>query len=453
MKHTIFRKAIIVCSFAFLPLFFSALCAEVKTDNNHTQFQPLEENFLIRRIAEFWKDGDLNIVKSQILEFLSTYPESYKKDDCLGILGEIYFKEGLYEEALASYEKIADPAVSEKISINKLQSYYQLDHFAKIIEEGRVLLKQNVHFDNEKKEQFNFLMAEAFFKEALSEKDKGIKQDYARQAKNYYNELVQAEYLSTYELTLPEIYCILEDYRLATQTFRELAGKYNDMQEELLFRAASIQALYSKEEASQSFKEIKDKNGEKAQEATFNLMILLFQSEEYEKVIATFEESKSHLAKDAPQAMHFILGKSFFSIGDYQSAIRSLSQFIECEKEPSDSLKNALLVQMTSAQQLKDEKLFNQTFEKLQTLFPKDPEMPKALFMHAMILKEQGNVDLAENKLLEIKNLYGGFENQESLTFEYGLIAYEKGKWSESYLAFKNYLNQFAKGSHEDFAW
>ena len=452
MKHTIFPKAIIICSFAFLPLFFPALCGEENGGNHHTQSQPLEENFLIRRIAEFWKDGDLNIVKSQILEFLSTYPESYKKDDCLGILGEIYFKEGLYEEALGSYEKITSPSVYQKISVNKLQSYYQLDHFSKIIEEGRALLRQNVHFDNEKKEQFNFLMAEAFFKEALSEKDKGIKQDYARQAKTYYNELQQAEYLAVYEFSLPEILFILEDYKQATQTFRELTSKYSDMEEDLLFRAACIESLYNKEEASESFKKIKDKHGKKAEEATFNLMVLQFQIEEYEKVIATFEESKSHFIKDTPEALNFILGKSFFFVGDYQSATQFLSEFIECEKESTDSLKNALLVQMTAAEQLKDEKLFNRSFEKLQTLFPKDPEIPKALFMYAMILKEQGNVDLAENKLLEIKNLYGDFENQESLTFEYGLIAYEKGKWSESYLAFKNYLNQFVKGYHEAFA-
>lgn len=452
MKNSIFSKAIIFSSFVLLPTFFSSLCGEAKIENNHTQVQPLEENFLIRRIAEFWKDGDTRIVKSQILDFLGYYPESYKKDDCLGILGEIYFKEGNHEEALASYQQITDPAVFEKISLNKLQSYYQTDKFVEIMEEGKALLKQKVPFDDEKKEQLFFLMGEAYFRQAFSENDTGIRQDYARQAKNYYNELKKAEYLKIYECALPEIYYMLEDYRLATQSYLDLADKYTEMQEEFLFRSASIQAQYSKEEAAQSFKEIKQKNGKRAQEATFNLMTLLFQSEEYEKVIATLENGESLLTKDSPPAMHFILGKSFFFIGDYQNAIKSLSQFIDLEKEPSDSLKNALLVQMTSAQHLKNEDLFNQTFEKLKTLFPGDPEMPKALFMHAMILKEQGNVDLAENKLLEIKNMYGEFENEGSLTFEYGLIAYEKNKWSESYLAFKNYLNQFSKGMHQDFA-
>ena len=35
-----------------------------------------EEAFLIRRIAEFWKDGDYAIVKTQIYEFIKKYPNS-----------------------------------------------------------------------------------------------------------------------------------------------------------------------------------------------------------------------------------------------------------------------------------------------------------------------------------------------------------------------------------------
>ena len=54
---------------------------------------------------------------------------------------------------------------------------------------------------------------------------------------------------------------------------------------------------------------------------------------------------------------------------------------------------------MTCAHQTSDETLFSETFEKLETLFPNDQEIPKALFMHAMILKEQGAISKADEKL------------------------------------------------------
>nr|MDJ0651509.1 hypothetical protein [Simkaniaceae bacterium] len=48
------------------------------------QTQSDEEAFLIRRIAEFWKDGDFAIVKTQIVDFLDRYPKSSLKDYFLG---------------------------------------------------------------------------------------------------------------------------------------------------------------------------------------------------------------------------------------------------------------------------------------------------------------------------------------------------------------------------------
>ena len=67
-------------SSAFFILFLPALCAEVKTDSNHTQFYPLEEIFLIRRIAEFWKDGDFKSFISAKTDDLSEGKDNILKE-------------------------------------------------------------------------------------------------------------------------------------------------------------------------------------------------------------------------------------------------------------------------------------------------------------------------------------------------------------------------------------
>lgn len=46
-----------------------AVQATAKESVKSTQVQSDEEAFLIRRIAEFWKDGDFAIVKTQIVDF------------------------------------------------------------------------------------------------------------------------------------------------------------------------------------------------------------------------------------------------------------------------------------------------------------------------------------------------------------------------------------------------
>ena len=105
-------------------------------DNQEVHAQSDEEAFLIRRIAEFWKDQDYTVVKIQIAEFLDKYPESSMKDYFHGIKGDILLQERKYQESLDAYSTITDPSIYEKTIINKLQCYYELDKYPEIIDEG-----------------------------------------------------------------------------------------------------------------------------------------------------------------------------------------------------------------------------------------------------------------------------------------------------------------------------
>ena len=95
MFASIFRICFILSTFLF-----SCVCDQLvaKEPVHQTHKQSNEEAFLIRRIAEFWKDGDFGIVKTQIIAFLDKYPESELKDYFLGILGDIYLQENKYEK-------------------------------------------------------------------------------------------------------------------------------------------------------------------------------------------------------------------------------------------------------------------------------------------------------------------------------------------------------------------
>ena len=73
-----------------------------------------EEAFLVRRIAEYWKDQDFSVVKAQILDFLATHPKSKMTDHLKGILADLWLQEGNYNEALRIYNQIQAPQVIEK---------------------------------------------------------------------------------------------------------------------------------------------------------------------------------------------------------------------------------------------------------------------------------------------------------------------------------------------------
>lgn len=412
-----------------------------------------EEAFLIRRIAEFWKDGDYKIVKIQILDFFDRYPESKFKDYFLGILGDIYLQENNYEQALNSYEHINNPEINEKIILNKLQCYYELDQFDHLALEGRPFIDKDLESLKGREQELHFLVAEGCFRQALQEQNMEVKLSLAHEAHKYYDRLGDTPYSEAATFALAEIYAIIGENKKSADTYLALAELHPEMKEDLLFQAGILQSQFDRNAAIETFNQIKQIDGHKAQDASFNLIVLLFQNEDYNQVINSYEKIASLIPNAHQPTFDFIVGKSFFSTGDYTNAIDPLRRYIDSQYVPNDQLKNALLIQMTCAHQIGNEELFHTTFEKLDTLFPNDPEIPKALFMHAMILKEQGAISRADEKLIEIKEKYNDFEDQESFLFEYGLLAHQNERWEESYQTFKEYVNTYPKSTRIDAAW
>lgn len=450
MFHSNFRICLLL-SASLMTFSFSE--GEAKQPVKKTQPQTDEEAFLIRRIAEFWKDGDFSIVKTQIVDFLDKYPDSSLRDYFHGILGDIYLQENNYEKALSTYQSIKDEKVAQKTLLNKLQCYYELDQYRQLANDGRPYLSSKVKEVQERKEELYFLMGEALFRQALETDKKDEKISLAREARGHYESLPKRQYSEIAEFALAEIYAMTGEYEKGAAAYRGLVEKHPNMEEDLLFQVGSLEAKYNKLGAAETFRKVKELEGERSHEATYNLLALLFQNEEYEEVIETHAVLSSNVPEEYLPTFNFIIGKSYFSLGQFQNAISPLKRYIESTFIPSDQLKNALLIQMTCAHQTCDERLFNDTFQKLDTLFPEDREIPKALFMHAMILKEEGAISKADEKLKMIKNNYTDFDNQESFLFEYGLLAHQNERWQESYESFKTYVADYSNSSRIDLAW
>lgn len=141
------------------------------------------------------------------------------------------------------------------------------------------------------------------------------------------------------------------------------------MAEDLLFQVASLEAHYNKLGAAETFRKVKSIEGKREHEATFNLMVILFQNEEYEEILSTYEKVAPSVPETFQPTFNFIVGKSFFSSGDFQNAIQPLQRYINSTFIPSDQLKNALLIQMTCAHQTSNESLFSDSFENLILYF------------------------------------------------------------------------------------
>ena len=75
----------------------------------------IDEALFLRRIAEFWEEGELQIAKQQMEKFISLHPDSQYFDPIAAALGDLFFKEKHYQEALSYYVRIQESEMQEKI--------------------------------------------------------------------------------------------------------------------------------------------------------------------------------------------------------------------------------------------------------------------------------------------------------------------------------------------------
>lgn len=412
-----------------------------------------EEAFLIRRIAEFWKDGDYGIVKEQIHDFIKKYPSSALKDYLQGILGDLCLQQNDYIQALSLYSSITDPSLAEKIILNKLQCYYEVGEYEKLYLEGEKYLSNKSEDFIERKNEYHFIMAESYFRHALTLQDEKAKHALMAKASPFYETLTKTEFAEVSSFALAEIYRLSNQASKAISLYLSLAEKYPAKKEGVLFNAALLESNIDKTSAIELFDRVVSLNGSKFGEASFNRLVLYFQTEQYENVVNQHRLVYSYVPEDQMATYHFIVGKSYFSIKDYESAVLPLEKYIVDQKHPSDQLRDALILQLSCAKQTSNEPLFDKTLVKLKGAFPSDAELGKAYFMHAMMLKKEGNFSKAEQQLKIIFDQKVTFNDHETLLYEYAVVCHENQKFETSYQVTKQFLADFPQSEKRNSAW
>jgi len=412
-----------------------------------------EEAFLVRRIAEFFKDGDYDLVKTQINDFFARYPNSPLNEHLHGVLGDLFIEEGHYEKALAQYEAITDEDVISKIFLNKLQCYYELSNYEAISEAGLALSSEAAEGFADRKDEFNFLMAESFYRRALKLHDRNEKRSFAVIASNYYEELLESAYADTTLFSLADIYTIVGEDQQAALAYLSLAKTHPKMEEQLLFNAASCMAQFDRDQAIDTYEELISLDGPHAKEARFNQLILLFEKEEYQQVIEAFPSIASVIPDNQATLFKYILGKCYFSQDQYKEALEPLTAFIKASDADEAYLKNALLISMTCAYNLGDSAQFSDHLAQFKVRYSDDAQLPNAIFMHAMLSKDAGDDSTLLKELENLLTTYTDFEQREGLLYEYTFATHKCGLHANARESAQSYLKDYAGSEREGAVW
>ena len=412
-----------------------------------------EERLLARRIAEFYKDGDYDLVKVQIQDFFKEHPNSPLKDNLYGLMGDLFLSEEKYEKALSNYREIRNPKILEMTLINKLQCYYELSEYKNIIKEATLLLSKDSKVLGDRENELYFLMAESLYREALKESDETQAKQLATMAAGYYEKLSDHSFGEVPLFALADIYTLLGDNIKAAKLYLELASDYPAMREELYFRAAGAVAAGEPDEAIGLYEQVIEMNGKFSKESAFNQLVLYFQQENYEKVLEAYPAIQTTIPKEQIATFDYIMAKSYFSLGRYEEATGPAESFLSSALEPNLQVKNSLLILMTCAQKQENINLFQSALTRFEKEFAGDPELGKAHFMHAMLLKDQGNESDVLTILSELLNEKACASERESLLFEHGYLSHKLGHYEESRESLRRFLIEFAGSERETSAW
>lgn len=410
-----------------------------------------KEALVLRRITEYWKDGDYATVKRQISAFLEKNPESTLHDHLRAMLGDLCFEQKEYEQALESYDLISDSEIAEKVFINRLQTQFELHQFLKAIENAERYLKKNNNTSLETR--VRYIMAESYFREALRCKNQEEKNHYLKLAKPHYKALTQSKYSEQVIFPLAEVHRLLREDERAVSLYLSLADKYPEHRERFLFQSAILQIKLNKEEAQASFKKVYELGGKRSKLAAFNLLILLYQQENYSEFITFYENVIGSMPEQKVPLLKFYAGRSLYAMGDYQQAVMPLEQYVSEISGRTKELKTAYLLLINCCRYNNDIHLFDQTLCSFQKIFPKDQELPKAILIHSRMCQENGDLEQALEDIQTLLTNHPVYSEKEELKYDYALLLSQMDNWIESRENFLSFLEKYPNSDKCNTAW
>jgi len=412
-----------------------------------------EESFFLRRIADFWQEGEYDIAKTQMEEFLSSYPNSPFSDLIRISLGDILLREKNYSGALASYSALSSPDCAQMAFLNRMQCLYGLEWYSTLADECETALKS---LENEEQRlKTTFYLAIALYHQCLNaSKDSDLLLKIAKRAEPYFATLLKSELSSEVSQAFAHLCCILKEYQKAVDIYLDLASRDPLAEDEMTFQAALIQAEYDKKLALQSFERIAKKGEKKAKDAAYNHLILSFEAGLHDQIVSGRAEILAAVPEERKGMAHLFIGRSSAALGKWSDAIDELTRFLKQAPDSSkESIYAGLVALIESAHHLGDVTALDTAIAKLSEIDATDGQVAKGRLLKALLLKNAGNRGLAREELEGLLSGFPDFPDRAAAAFEWADLEYQAENWEDCRSRSLAFLEQFPKHELSPFAW
>jgi len=418
----------------------------------HAQEAGEEEALSLRRIADFWQEGEYQIAKSQMEEFLASFSESPYSDTLRVALGDLYMREKNHTKALEYYTTVQTPDLFKRVFLSRMHCLYHMQWYATLADECEAFLKQGSESDSADTLQATYLLAISLYQQCLNTtQDPAALNALALRARPYFENLSTTNLSGEVAQAFAHLCCILKDYHHASKIYLDLSHQ-NPNAEEFLFQAALLQSKYDKNLAIETFNQIRSRNGALSKEAAYNQLVLFFDQGRFDEITRTKDEIFADVPADRLGIAHLFIGKSYLALKNFTDAATELNAFLDAAS-PSDSIRPALLHLTEAAYQAGDLKLLDQSVSRLQTLDPNDAELPKVLFSRAQLLKKEQKISEAKEQLASLLAKYPQFSDRPQALFELAHLQCSDKEWAPCREQARSFIKEFPNHELAPFAW
>jgi len=409
-----------------------------------------QEAFFLKRITEYWKEGDFAIAKSQILTFLEKYPESTASDSLLTMLGDLYLQEKNYENALERYLKIGNEEAKSKVSFSKAICLFETKRYPQLIEHVSRVLASPIK-PNES-DTLEFFLAESLLRTGLQETDPSQKNSYLSAALPHFKHLLDTKYAQHALVPLAEISYFLDHKADACHYYGLLLEKRPHDRESLLFKIASLQEELKPKDAIKTYGQIYKLRGGKASEAAYNQLHLLFKEQRFKDLLLYQEEAMRHISEDNLAMVHYWIGKSLFHLEDYAQAKDHLMKTLTLGNLSQPDQKLLLKSLVTCAAKTKNADLLSTLIQNWEGQNPLDKELSDVYLLQYQMLAST-NKELAAESLKVVLEKFPSHKDKESILFNLATLQYQQNKWNESEDTLTVLLTSYPQSKFAASAW
>ncbi len=413
-------------------------------------YQPSdEESLALRRIADFWQEGETDIAKSQMEEFVTQFPDSPYFDTLTTALGDLLLREKSYPQALNYYARIKETSAIDKTFLNRMQCLYHLQWYATLADECEGFLSREK--EGERFLQATYLLGLALYQQCLHSETSGQPDALRRtalRAKPHFDALAKSELSEEVAGAYAHLCCILQDYEGAAKLYLELASA-SETPEELLFQAALLQAKYDKSLSAATFDRLAKEGGARAKDAAYNQLILAFEQERFEEIVANQETWLTAAPLERKGALHLIVGKSLLALKKYADAAVQLNAFLETDKESAQQ-RPAVLHLVEAAYRAGDLALLERAIDRLSK---SDAMLPQATLYRIELLKTQGNLNGARVELEALLADKTDFPQRTEADLERITMAASANEWESCRIWATEFVAQHPDHASVAYAW